>query len=417
MINNYKIGIVIPTCSPERKEMLDWVISRMERQTTPPDYIALMDYEKVRKGPDLAERYKHGVADCFERGCDFVLFIEDDDYYPLDYIETMFSLWIQNNKPHVIGCSETTYYHIFSRGWQNMKTTEHSSAHGTAVGRGVDMSGCKDDNLYFDIELWKRNSKNSKLVYFPNHCISIKHGIGLCGGGGHTHTHYRNQDDEQFSKLKVLLDEDGFNFYTSLVSKEKERIEQEKRNNPLHPEYYDRIYMTSPEYWKQFPESSIYFDVWKIVKDKLTNMDTVLELGCGTGLLAKYLIASGIRYKCGIDFSSVAIQKSKEINVTHENKFSVKNLMNIQLIPNQFTVVCLEVLEHLDDDLQIISRMQNNTRIIFSVPDFLCDSHQRCFKSEQAVVDRYSNLINFVSIQKIKITETNCIYLVEGRRI
>lgn len=417
MINNYKIGIVIPTCSPERKEMLGWVMDRMKRQTTPPDYIALMDYPKIRKGPDLAERYKNGIKDCFERGCDFVLFIEDDDYYPIDYIETMFNHWIQNNKPHVIGCNETTYYHIFSRGWQNMKTSEHASAHGTAVGRGVDIDSCNDGNLYFDIEIWKRNSKNCKLVYFPNHCISIKHGIGLCGGGGHTKTHYRNQDDEQYTKLRELLDDSGFTFLTAIVEKEKEKIEEEKRNNPLNPEYYDRIYLTSPEYWKQYPEASIYFPVWKLIVEKLSNMDTVVELGCGTGLFAKYAIASGIRYKCGVDFSPIAIQKSRELNVTHESKFSIKNLMGIRAITNQFTIICLEVLEHLENDLEIISRLQNNTRIIFSVPDFMCHGHQRCFDSEQAVFDYYSHLLSFVSIQKIKITDSNSIYLVEGRRI
>ncbi len=407
---------MVPTCSPERAKMLAFVLGRMEAQTTPPDYVALMDYPKIRKGPDLAERYKNGVNKCFEKGCDFVLFIEDDDYYPKDYIETMFSLWIQNNKPHVIGCSETTYYHIFTRGWLNIKTITHSSAHGTAVGRGVDVLGCSDENIYFDIELWKRNSKNSKLVYFPNHCISIKHGIGLCGGGGHTNTHYRIQDDEQYTKLKELLDEDGFDFYLSVIAEEKEKQESLKQNNPLCSEYYDRIYKTSPEYKKEFPELSIYFQVWEEVVKRISIQETILELGCGTGLFAKYAIACEKKYQRGVDFSPTAIQKSKEINPTHENKFAVKDLNGTQFIPSHLTVVALEVLEHLEDDLKILSKMQTNTHVLFSVPDFLCDGHQRCFKTEQEVSEYYSEVVNFIEIKKIKITETNSIFLIDGRK-
>lgn len=412
-----KIGIVIPTCSPERKPFLDFVLARMQKQTRKPDFIALMNDPKIGKTPDLAKRYKEGIEKCVLNGCDFILFIEDDDYYPLDYIETMYTLWKQNNRPDIIGCNQTIYYHLFEKGWNILHTTRHASAHGTAVSANVKYKTCKDTNIYFDMDLWKENETHSKLVFFEGHCISMKHGIGLCGGAGHTSTRYSHKDID-FEKLKTFVDEEAFKFYMRIISEYEKKLKIEKENNPLNSEYYNRIYSEmSGEYAKVHPEKSIYFEVWKGIRNLISANATVLELGCGVGLFAKYLMESGVNYQRGVDYSTVAIDRAKAINPTHQNKFHIMDLRHVNRIPNHFTVICLEVLEHLENDLELLEKIDINTEVIFTVPDFDCESHQRHFKTEDEVFQRYTKLFSFVLIHKVKITSGNGVYIVKGVRI
>lgn len=412
-----KIGIVIPTCSAERKPFLEFVLKRMNAQTMRPDHIALIDFIKQSKAPDLVMRYKIGIKECIDNGCSFILFIEDDDYYPIIYIESMYNLWLDNNRPKIIGCNKTIYYHLFTKGWQIINTSKHASAHGTAVSKDVNYMLCRNDSIYFDIELWKENRNDSKLVYFPDHCISIKHGIGACGGGGHNGKIYKTFDNDLYEKLQSLLDKEGFEFYTGAVKQLQEEEKQRRIKDPLQPEYYDRIYCISDEYRKCNPEKSIYFPIWKATAFLLNNTNTILEIGCGNGLTARYLMSQGINYQRGIDFSEEAITLARRNNPSHENKFQVKDIKGITTIPNHFTVICLETLEHLENDLSFLLTLQKDTTIIFSVPDFSCDAHQRFFKDEQEVFYYYSELISFEMIKKIMIAPTNSIFLVKGVRI
>lgn len=412
-----KIGIVIPTCSAERKPFLEFVLKRMNDQTMRPDHIAVINFPKQGKMPDLTLRYKMGIKECIDHGCSFILFIEDDDYYPITYIESMYNLWLDNNRPKIIGCSKTIYYHLFTKGWQILNTSTHASAHGTAVSKDVNYMTCRNDTIYFDIELWKENRNDSKLIYFPDHCISIKHGIGACGGGGHNRKTYKTFDNDLYEKLQSLLDKEGFEFYTSIVKKLQEEEMQRRIKDPLQPEYYDHIYCISDEYKKSIPEKSIYFPIWKTAASFLTNIDTVLEIGCGNGLTAQYLMSQGINYQRGIDFSEEAITLARRNNPTHENKFQIKDVKGITAIPNHFTVLCLETLEHLENDKSFLLTLQKDTTIIFSVPDFDCNAHQRFFKHEQDVFEYYSELISFEVIKKITIAPTNSIFLVKGVRI
>jgi len=410
-----KIGIVIPTCSPERKPLLDFVLSRIKKQTMPVSHVAVVDFKKESAAPDLTKRYKIGIQECVEKGCNFILFFEDDDYYPLTYVQSMYDAWISNNKPQVIGCSETIYYHIFNKGYMTINTNKHASAHGTAVSKDVDLSQCRDTNVYFDIELWKTN-KSKKLVFFKDHCISIKHNIGLCGGGGHCSSKYPKQDDGFYSYLNTIVDNEAFNFYVNFVNEYNEYCNMERKNNPLCAEYYDPIYRTSAEYINADIKKSIYFPVWSDVLNFIAPHEEILELGCGNGLLARYLMDNGRIYCNGVDFSSVAIEMAKKNNPNNQNKFSVKDVRNIKRIPKHFTVLSLETFEHLENEIELLQVIDKGAKIVFSVPDFSCEAHQRYFKSFADIVARYSEFISIDRINKIKITETNNIYLIGGVR-
>jgi glycosyltransferase involved in cell wall biosynthesis len=211
-----KVGIVIPTCSKERKLFVDFLESRLQKQTVKPDVIAKIDYPNTTTKPDLAKRYREGAKKCFDAGCDFVLFIEDDDYYPLTYIEEMTKAWEDAERPCLIGHDETIYYHILSKGYKYHSTTlKHTSAFCTGITKKVAMGAkvCADTNAFIDIALWNRNK--GVQVHLEHPPIGIKHGIGKTGGAFHDDKRYKLYDSN-CSLLKTLVDEEAFEFYTNL---------------------------------------------------------------------------------------------------------------------------------------------------------------------------------------------------------
>lgn len=58
----------------------------------------------------------------------------------------------------------------------------------------------------------------------------------------------------------------------------------------------------------------------------------------------------------------------------------------------------LEVLEHLDKDIEIILKIKRNTKVYFSVPNFNSEGHVRVFKNENDIVERYKDCFIFNDI-------------------
>lgn len=178
--------------------------------------------------------------------------------------------------------------------------------------------------------------------------------------------------------------------------------------------YYDGIYATSPEYQKENPKDSIYYPVWAEILGWLHGTMTICELGCGNGLFAQLVMAKGLNYTCGMDFSEEAIKLARKNNPGNTHKFYVEDVYThgVNMVN---TVICLETLEHLEDDLRVINRLPEETRFIFSVPDFMCDSHVRCFANEQEIMERYPMLI-IGGIEKIQVAKNRNIYIVDSIR-
>lgn len=428
-----KIGAVTPTCSVERKPFLDFLKKRVSEQTRKPDVHLIIDYPNPGKLPDLCKRFKEGIAQCFAEGCDFVVFLEDDDCYSVNYIAELAQKWLDSGEPVLIGGDTTRYYHIVSRGYGVMTPPKHASAHCSAVGKGVKLDKIQDTNPFFDISLWKRNK--GVLVYLENPVISIKHNIGLCGGRGHRGHEYKLKDSEDFAVLREWVDEEAFAVYMEIIGYEvqippKKLTEEEWQSLErklgslgtvtkitTSAEYYDEIYKTSAEYQKRLASQSMYFHIWRKIPPMLKKTERLVEIGCGVGLTAKLLLDNRYRYIQGIDFSGEAIQRAKKNNVRDAHRFAIRDIRNMTCIDeNADTVLCLETLEHLTDDLYVINILPKGIKFIFSVPDFMCESHIRCFKNEEEIKQRYNNL-EFLSISKNKITANQHIYLVEARKL
>lgn len=212
-----KVAVVIPTCNPERKPFLDFLEQRLSKQTRQPDMILKVDYPNLNGQPDLSKRYREGCRTAFEAGMDLVVFMEDDDYYPLNYIEEMVKHWEKTGRPALIGHNVTRYYHLGVKGYKVWGAAPHASAHCSAVGRNANLEVCPDNEVSFDLALWRKNNNSVKVEINP-FPVSIKHGLGMSGGRQHALRYYKHFDPS----MKVLsswVDADAFRFYKSIASR------------------------------------------------------------------------------------------------------------------------------------------------------------------------------------------------------
>jgi len=210
-----KIGTVTPTLG-NRPKFINFLKSRLERQTRKADYSVFVDYENTTGEVDIKERFVKGISECFDNGCDLVIMIEDDDYYPLTYIEEMTSAWEQLGKPNLFGVKTTTYYHIESNRFVNMAPA-HCSAFCSAVSKGANYSVGESGSPYYDIALWKANKGVQVDIMHPP--LGIKHGQGVCGGVGHNPNAplYQKNTDKSLTLLRQRVDAEAFDFYTQMA--------------------------------------------------------------------------------------------------------------------------------------------------------------------------------------------------------
>jgi len=137
----------------------------------------------------------------------------------------------------------------------------------------------------------------------------------------------------------------------------------------------------------------------------------VLEVGCGTGAFAHLLMdRSELTYR-GFDFSSVAVEAAKK-RTQRPEAFFVGDATRVDSYRSDYdTIVCTEVLEHIQHDLDVVKNWQAEALCVCSVPNFGADDHVRFFLREEELRERYSPLIDIHSIARIKKPELSDISL------
>lgn len=165
-------------------------------------------------------------------------------------------------------------------------------------------------------------------------------------------------------------------------------------------DYYDEIF-TREKGFNTHYKDSYYYVHWTQVISYLKRIQepAILEVGCGTGQLAHYLFDEGYKNYCGFDFSHKAIELAKE---RVDQKFFVADALHMTSYDAEYnTVVCLEVLEHIGNDLGVLELINTGTKIVFSVPNFDTESHVRWFLNERQIKSRYYKIVDFESITRI----------------
>lgn len=165
-------------------------------------------------------------------------------------------------------------------------------------------------------------------------------------------------------------------------------------------DYYNDVYGKDHKYagnYKNLP----HFPVFQIALSYIKELRNpyILELGCGTGQFAEMLWNNWFRAYTGVDFSEKAVELARKAS---PQAFEVQDLTTYSQ-PSLFdAVVCLETLEHIEKDLEIVERVWRGTNFIFSVPRFDDPSHVRHFNSKEEVEERYGKLIKIDDLLKYK---------------
>lgn len=167
-------------------------------------------------------------------------------------------------------------------------------------------------------------------------------------------------------------------------------------------EYYNKLFLNSKKYSNSYKDLLYYkLGIWPDVLNLVRDQSKILDIGCGPGQFAKMLSDSNkqITY-LGVDFSDVAIKKCMDLKLPDNYSFllgdilDINNFHNIIDIFNPTNFICLEVLEHIDNDLQIVLNIPTGRDVIFCVPNFTDPGHVRCFKNIDEVFNRYRSLID-----------------------
>lgn len=168
----------------------------------------------------------------------------------------------------------------------------------------------------------------------------------------------------------------------------------------LDKEFYDNLYSVDDRTYEH-PLTSPYYPLYSearraVLREKLSS---VLEVGCGSGVLAEMLIEAGVAYT-GFDFSSTAVGKAKARRP--EGVFHVGDATDPAAYDRAYEgVVCCEVLEHIDADLRAVELWKSGAVCICSVPNFDGLHHVRFFATDEEIVARYGALIDIRSITRI----------------
>lgn len=162
---------------------------------------------------------------------------------------------------------------------------------------------------------------------------------------------------------------------------------------PEEQKAYDtQQYRKNPRY-RLLPEDTSYYPIWQKLCSWVSADESICEIGCGSGQLANLLIKEKKNYQMGIDYIPEAIQIAKELNPGAKDKFINMDVTKTGSLTGYNTIIATEVLEHIDNDLEVVKGLPKNTRFIFSVPNFMTKGHKRCFTNMEAIKDRYGRYL------------------------
>lgn len=167
-------------------------------------------------------------------------------------------------------------------------------------------------------------------------------------------------------------------------------------------ETYDRHFLESEEAERHYSRS-FYYCLYRRVCRRLNEAASqqILEVGCGTGALAHCVMEVSVASYRGFDFSAVGVEKARKRTGCYD-RFFIGDARNAESYDAPYdTIVCLEVLEHIERDLEVIAHWKSGCECICSVPNFDHETHVRLFRHDQEIISRYGHLISIRRIERI----------------
>lgn len=180
--------------------------------------------------------------------------------------------------------------------------------------------------------------------------------------------------------------------------------------------YYDAVYKNARKTGGY--NTARYKAVYDTVMDWLLwakTEPTVLECGCGVGVLGGRIVEDGYKYR-GFDFSLNALAECPPLIKKH---IYLRNAYDRFTWSDGWyydTVIAIEVFEHLDD-LRVLSFVPVDTRVIFSIPDFSSRSHLRTYPDEESIREYYKDVLTIHDVVKIQTQENKAIFVCNSTRL
>jgi ubiquinone/menaquinone biosynthesis C-methylase UbiE len=129
-------------------------------------------------------------------------------------------------------------------------------------------------------------------------------------------------------------------------------------------QFYDRIAFPGSYSMEQLLKygTPIENPYLRIIEEQITNNQTVLDAGCGTGLTTNlFALRNPTCQFTGIDFSnSIDLAESFSVDNTIKNvKFIKQDLEKITLDESFDLVICQGVLHHIPNYQQVLTKLKN----------------------------------------------------------
>lgn len=149
-------------------------------------------------------------------GYDIYAVVEDDDFYPRDYLaNVVYKFWGLHNV--AVGCEITTYYHVPTGGIHCQRHEGRASLNSTSFSRGAletvkkVLAEAKDN--FVDIELWKAFDPNA-VGWLARGPVGMKGLPGRKGAGaGHKPRFFRIKDGKLRPMLQQLVGPEWMTYF------------------------------------------------------------------------------------------------------------------------------------------------------------------------------------------------------------
>jgi len=167
-------------------------------------------------------------------------------------------------------------------------------------------------------------------------------------------------------------------------------------------------------------DDSPWLDLYRWASWMIPPSHPVVDLGCGTGRFAEQLRRREHQAYHGIDFSPAAVDEARGYVTDDGFAFEVADLRDWEPAvvgrPGNTVYTCLETLEHLEDDTDLVRRVPVGHEFIFSVPNYGGEAHLRVFQDVSDAWHRYGHLLTFRSWIQIGEGPKNFIHLYRSIR-
>ena len=158
------------------------------------------------------------------------------------------------------------------------------------------------------------------------------------------------------------------------------------------PEFYDKYLET---HFEPYPEGKRLYQI--AAELVCSRSGPVVDLGCGPGWFAQELerFKFNGRYT-GIDFSEESIAEATrwrdsihEFGTLFKYQFFWTDITTLILDKSNGLYVCMDVLEHLQDDLAFIRQIPSGSDVLLTLPTYDSDAHVRWFTLTDDLCARY----------------------------